>query len=408
MSTIGPSHASPLEALPIEIIKRVTSFTTINCTLSLIRCSRFLLDTCYDSIVIRNIIQNKNNIDSPVTESWNLGFLPTTAPISSLVRCALADWKVRLWISTGEIYSGPNLNFLAWAPHLAVLCHPYVKVIESGRFLKNLVSLGPVHTNSQFRSICYIITYRLLHIIRIPSHSATLKDELDNISSGIQSFYHYVPLMIDLLLAVIRSQMQSHGIEFKPPKAEDLPPMKIFSDLLLPFRLWTRDVPGSRDITSQDCLYFLTAGSYFERGEWVGYNIEMNSSFQDERYSSLKDISFRITDTHYMLEVDEIDSSDYSDDDSDRISVSDSVKEYLVQCDGMAFNHGHKLGFKGSGTNGKENLQLTGQVFPGSQVDLTEKGSNTRWSGNSTFWGIVARQKVGNGSVNKWLWLWKQ
>jgi hypothetical protein len=308
---------------------------------------------------------------------------------------------------TREIYSNDvKLRFLAWAPHLAVLNHPYIRHIDTTRFLKDLNGFGTIFSTPQVKSISYIIIHHLLHVCHDSSHKARSNDELDKIETGIQGFQRHVPLTIYVLVAAIRSQMRDNEmVSFKPPRAENLPPVKMFSHLLLPFKLWYPRSFTTQDIPERDCLTSLAAGSYFEDGEWTGGMMNKAARFQDDCYSSITSVSFKISDPHRMLESD--DDSNSSDEDGGSVNST----EHRSRRDGSTDNPRHKLHILGSGRDKDNNsIKLFGEVYPAGLVRLKMINgySQVRCTAQSTFWGICGHIDDDTDHPNNWLWLWKK
>lgn len=106
------SGTCELDGLPVEILRHIAAVGTCEAALALSKVNKTLHTACYDRLVFKAIIDNRNGNEGP---RWQHHLpLSMETPVSSWARYALADSK-----AAQDHVLGPEPHELAsWAPQL--------------------------------------------------------------------------------------------------------------------------------------------------------------------------------------------------------------------------------------------------------------------------------------------------
>lgn len=95
--TLAPSSSSHgLGALPLELLRRIISFTSARDALTLTRVNRTLHGICKDPLIYKSIIRHQTRLvarDTMLQPQWNDLALPLNSTDSLWARYALADYE---------------------------------------------------------------------------------------------------------------------------------------------------------------------------------------------------------------------------------------------------------------------------------------------------------------------------
>jgi len=105
------SSSLKLDSLPIEILRRIATFSPCEAILALMEVSRILHRSCNDRLVFKSIIDYHNKRRSLKLQGPKLTI---ESPTSSWARYALADSKA-IKLPTDPLID----KFVSWAPQLA-------------------------------------------------------------------------------------------------------------------------------------------------------------------------------------------------------------------------------------------------------------------------------------------------
>ena len=116
-----------LDALPIEIIRRIASLGNCEAALALSKVNRTIRTACHDWLVYKAILDNGNGNGGPAWQ--HRPPLSMESPVSSWARYALADSKAA---HSNHLTFDPEA-FVSWAPQLMAYHRKNLSVQESNR-----------------------------------------------------------------------------------------------------------------------------------------------------------------------------------------------------------------------------------------------------------------------------------
>lgn len=415
------SSTPRLDSLPPEILKRIATHSPTDSLLVLISVSRQFYATLHDPAVYKAVIRNGNThaptcVDRTPTPwlvrswdvdfnynltqmggKWDLSFLPSSTPVTTYARWALADLRAREWIANQNfpISDGycsddereaerqlgaqpiPCEEIVKFAPHLITQGYPLVQHILRGNLLQRCAS---GHGENPHReTLCFILALTVLDDASqaVESQSETqkqyrvddilvLKEQLQR-SIGFlnEGLYHptspYSTFAIFFTHEILArcQKLRAAARWIIPPKADRIP-LRELLDFGLPF---TNLPPGGK-------LPMIISRSFLEDGEWVGY---------------------------YSLRMDIMGAS-----------IDPPMKRIRFQTEEVD-DHG-KIMLKSRGVDMVGGFDLTGWITTEGKVRLNKDyavGPQWDWDGMLGPLGIIGSW-ASSGRAHGMFWIWKK
>jgi hypothetical protein len=115
-----------LDALPVEILRRIASHATCKAVLALQRVCRVLYYACSDVFIMKHILERSSirslDASQPSRPAWYDSVLSLKAPLSSWSRYALAHEEMEELITDLEEEVQPRqMRIASWLPQLLAL-----------------------------------------------------------------------------------------------------------------------------------------------------------------------------------------------------------------------------------------------------------------------------------------------
>lgn len=377
-------NATGLDALPFELLKRIAMFSTAGTALALSQCNKKLHSACFDPLIFRNIIQNPKGTSSALEDSWDISFLPSSTPASVIARYAVADSRARSWkyfprrdrsSSSYELCSDAHLK---WAPHLAMLGHPFIQSLDLQAYVGGMQNLSLRDSRQVLHLLINALfsnpaswNSRDIHVF-FESLCGLVEDDASSL--------HPLDLVMSMILWQVLADL---GVE-RP--VITLPLM----DRMLMARSKDSAPPpfmgGEMDPTTFH-VASMSQKAFIEDGDWCGYysydTLLMNPPHIDPAMESVK---LRLHDTN---------SSELS---SEIINETSSSNAHSL----------HSI--SGNGKDSVGNFRLSGQLFSDGRMPMTkiyDQGIHWDWDTCVTPWGIMGFWGQSDSTYG-WVWLWKR
>lgn len=172
-----------LVRLPVELIARIASYTNASTILTLARTNRALRAASYDTVVFKQIIQTSQR-DIWELPCLNLEALTACAgdDAQAWARYAIADEKAISFVR-GHAPDTDQVESLLWAPHLAVLNHPFLYSTRQKTPRLEIYSRKPTDHQLLYQAIAFLANPE-----NIPDDKHEFRDDLSDLGSTSAHF----------------------------------------------------------------------------------------------------------------------------------------------------------------------------------------------------------------------------